>query len=186
ALQHGCAVHLGGGFHHAFADHGEGFCLVNDVAVAIRRMQRDGRIERAMVVDCDVHQGNGTASIFGTATPELFPLASVAAHADPSHAGPRRRAHLKTGETRDVFTVSLHQESNYPYWKPPSSIDVNLPDGTSDGEYLEWLETALKGARERFQPELLCYVSGADPYAEDQLGGLGLSIEGLKERDRRV
>jgi acetoin utilization deacetylase AcuC-like enzyme len=182
ALEEGCCVHLGGGFHHAFADHGEGFCLVNDVAVAIRCLQRDGRIARAMVVDCDVHQGNGTAAIFGTGDPEPFPRASWSA----SLLAPKRAAHVKTSATRDVFTVSLHQESNYPYWKPPSSIDVNLPEGTSDGEYMEWLETALKGARERFQPELLCYIAGADPYAEDQLGGLGLSIEGLKERDRRV
>ena len=182
ALKEGCCVHLGGGFHHAFADHGEGFCLVNDVAVAIRALQRDGRIARAMVVDCDVHQGNGTAAIFGTGDPEPFPRASWSA----SLLAPSRAAHVKTSATRDVFTVSLHQESNYPYWKPPSSIDVNLPDGTSDGEYLEWLETALKGAQERFQPELVCYIAGADPYAEDQLGGLGLSIEGLKERDRMV
>jgi acetoin utilization deacetylase AcuC-like enzyme len=182
ALEDGCCVHLGGGFHHAFADHGEGFCLVNDVAVAIRVMQRDGRIARAMVLDCDVHQGNGTAAIFGTGDPEPFPRASWSA----SLLAPRRAAHVKTSATRDVFTVSLHQESNYPYWKPASSIDVNLPDGTSDAEYMEWLKTALNGSRERFEPELLCYVSGADPYAEDQLGGLALSIEGLKERDRTV
>jgi acetoin utilization deacetylase AcuC-like enzyme len=180
ALEAGCAVHLGGGFHHAFADHGEGFCLVNDVAVAIRVMQRQERIVRAMVVDCDVHQGNGTASIFGTGDPEPFPHAAWSA----SLLAPRRPAHVKTSATRDVFTVSLHQESNYPYWKPASSIDVNLPDGTTDAEYLEWLERALKDARERFEPQLLCYVAGADPYREDQLGGLGLSIEGLRERDR--
>jgi acetoin utilization deacetylase AcuC-like enzyme len=182
ALQHGCCVHLGGGFHHAFADHGEGFCLLNDVAVAIRCMQRDGRIARAMVLDCDVHQGNGTAAIFGTGDPEPFPRASAAA----SLMAPRRPASVRTGTTRDVFTISLHQESNYPYWKPASSIDVNLPDGTGDGEYLEWLETALWEARARFAPELLCYVAGADPYAEDQLGGLGMTIEGLRRRDRRV
>jgi acetoin utilization deacetylase AcuC-like enzyme len=182
ALRHQCCVHLGGGFHHAFADHGEGFCLINDVAVAIRCMQRDGRIARAMVLDCDVHQGNGTAAIFGTGEPQPFPLPSWSA----SLLTPRRPAHVMTSATRDVFTVSLHQESNYPYWKPASSIDVNLPDGTTDSEYMEWLETALKGAMERFEPELICYVAGADPYVEDQLGGLALSIEGLKQRDLRV
>lgn len=182
ALRNECCIHIGGGFHHAFADHGEGFCLIHDVAIAIRCMQRDGHIARAMVIDCDVHQGNGTAAIFGTGDPEPFPRASWAA----SLLAPRRPANVKTSATRDVFTVSLHQESNYPYWKPASSIDVNLPDGTTDAEYLEWLETALKGARERFEPELICYVAGADPYREDQLGGLGLTIEGLKQRDRIV
>lgn len=182
ALRNECCVHIGGGFHHAFADHGEGFCLIHDVAVAIRCMQRDGHIARAMVIDCDVHQGNGTAAIFGTGDPEPFPRASWAA----SLLTPQRPANVKTSATRDVFTVSLHQESNYPYWKPASSIDVNLPDGTTDAEYLEWLETALKGASERFEPELICYIAGADPYKEDQLGGLGLTIEGLKQRDLMV
>jgi acetoin utilization deacetylase AcuC-like enzyme len=182
ALREGCCVHIGGGFHHAFADHGEGFCLINDVAIAIRRMQRDGRIGQAMVLDCDVHQGNGTAAIFGTGAPESFPQAAQSA----ALLAARGKAHVRTADARDVFTVSLHQENNYPYWKPPSSIDVNLPDGTTDAEYMEWLERALEDALERFEPELLCYVAGADPFAEDQLGGLALSIEGLKRRDLRV
>jgi acetoin utilization deacetylase AcuC-like enzyme len=182
ALRDNCCVHVGGGFHHAFADHGEGFCLINDVAVAIRCMQRDGNIARAMVIDCDVHQGNGTAAIFGTGDPEPFPRASWAA----SLLAPTRAAHVKTTASRDVFTVSLHQESNYPHWKPASSIDVNLPDGTTDSEYLEWLQTALKGAQERFEPELICYIAGADPYKGDQLGGLAMTIDGLKQRDLMV
>jgi acetoin utilization deacetylase AcuC-like enzyme len=182
ALRNHCCVHIGGGFHHAFADHGEGFCVINDVAIAIRRLQRDGQIARAMVVDCDVHQGNGTAAIFGTGAPEPFPQASWAA----SLVRPSRAANVKTSAARDVFTVSLHQESNYPYWKPPSSIDVNLPDNTTDAEYLEWLEIALKGSLERFAPELLCYVAGADPYQFDQLGGLSLTFDGLKQRDLMV
>ena len=182
ALRNNCCVHIGGGFHHAFADHGEGFCLINDIAVAIRCMQRDGHIARAMVIDCDVHQGNGTAAIFGTGDPEPFPRTSWAA----SILSPTRPANVKTSATRDVFTMSLHQESNYPHFKPASSIDVNLPDGTTDAEYLEWLDTALKGAKERFEPELVCYVAGADPYRGDQLGGLAMSIEGLKQRDLMV
>ncbi len=182
ALQNRCCVHLGGGFHHAFADHGEGFCLINDVAVAIRCMQRDGLIVRAMVIDCDAHQGNGTAAIFGTGDPEPFPRPSWSA----SLLTPTRAAHVKTSAARDVFTISLHQESNYPHWKPASSIDVNLADGTTDSEYLEWLETALNGALERFDPELICYVAGADPYQGDQLAGLGMSIDGLKQRDLMV
>ncbi len=182
ALQNRCCVHVGGGFHHAFADHGEGFCLVNDVAVAIRCMQRDGRIARAMVLDCDAHQGNGTAAIFGTGDPEPFPRPTWSA----SLLNPKRAANVKTSASRDVFTISLHQESNYPHWKPASSIDVNLPDGTTDAEYLEWLQTALNGASERFVPELICYVAGADPYKGDQLAGLGMTIEGLKQRDLMV
>jgi acetoin utilization deacetylase AcuC-like enzyme len=180
ALREGCCVHLGGGFHHAFADHGEGFCLINDIAIAIRCMQREGRIARAMVVDCDVHQGNGTAAIFGSARPEVFPAQQAAL------LTPQGAARIESSPARDVFTISLHQANNYPYWKPPSSIDVNLPDGTTDAEYLHWLERALKEALARFEPELICYVAGADPFVEDQLGGLGLSIEGLKQRDLRV
>ena len=180
SLHDGCCVHLGGGFHHAFADHGEGFCLINDIAIAIRCMQHEGRIARAMVVDCDVHQGNGTAAIFGTGALEVFPTQSA------SSMTPQRTAEIETSPARDVFTISFHQANNYPYWKPASSIDVNLPDGTTDAEYLSWLEKALEQAVQLFQPQLVCYVAGADPFAEDQLGGLALSIEGLKQRDLRV
>jgi acetoin utilization deacetylase AcuC-like enzyme len=182
ALRNHCCVHIGGGFHHAFPDHGEGFCLINDVAVAIRCMQRDGHIARAMVIDCDVHQGNGTAVIFGTGEPEPFPRVSWPS----ARVGARRAANVKRSETRDVFTVSLHQESNYPDWKPPSSIDVNLPDGTTDSEYLEWLGTTLKEAQAHFEPELICYIAGADPFKDDQLGGLAMTIDGLKQRDLMV
>ncbi len=154
ALQDGVGYNIGGGFHHAFPDHGEGFCAIHDVAVAIRRLQRDGLIRRAMVVDCDVHQGNGTASIFG---------------ADAS-----------------VFTLSIHQLNNYPPEKPPSDIDINLADETGDEEYLERLRRALVPALAGFQPDLVMYVAGADPYCQDQLGGLSLTLEGLRARDRLV
>jgi len=98
----------------------------------------------------------------------------------------RREAHMKTSSARDVFTISLHQENNYPAWKPASSVDVNLPDGTTDEEYLIWLGRSLEKAREEFEPELICYIAGADPYRDDQLGGLALTIEGLKRRDHMV
>ena len=180
ALREGCAFNLGGGFHHAFPDHGEGFCMIHDVAVAIRRMQKDRKIERAMTVDCDVHQGNGTAAIFGghAHNPGRLPSWSSAMfgmHADEIAA--------PSPPDSSVFTISLHQEHNYPNWKPASSIDVNLPDGTGDEDYLGWLDNALSSGLRSFTPELLCYVAGADPYREDQLGGLALSIEGLKRRD---
>jgi len=153
ARAHGLAVHLGGGLHHAYPEHGEGFCVFNDVAVAIRVLQRDGEIRRAAVVDLDVHHGNGTAAIFA---------------GDP-----------------DVFTLSMHQEHNYPAVKPPSTLDIGLRDGVSDAEYLARLEGALPQVT-GFAPDLVFYLAGADPYRDDQLGGLALTLDGLRQRDAMV
>ena len=153
ALHDRIGFNIGGGFHHAYPDHGEGFCAIHDVAVAIRALQHGRSIERALVVDCDVHHGNGTAAIFG--------------------------------EDRSVLTLSMHQFANYPHEKPPSTIDVHLQDGVGDEEYLERLQGALHVALS-FRPGLLVYLAGADPFREDQLGGLALSIDGLKRRDRMV
>ena len=154
ALRDGFGSNLSGGFHHAHPGHGEGFCAIHDVAVAIRRLQADGAIKKAMVVDTDVHHGNGTAAIF---------------RGDPT-----------------VFTLSIHQLNNYPALKPPSSVDLNLDDRVEDEEYLETLMPAVQQALDKFKPEILFYVGGADPYCEDQLGGLSLTKKGLMERDRRV
>src|SRR6266403_4336846 len=132
ALNDGVAVSIGGGFHHAFPDHGEGFCMIHDVAVAIRRMQRDGKIRTAMTVDCDVHHGNGTAAIFAGVSMPNGPLPS----ATPATLNPARHAKIRNAHAGDVFTMSLHQENNYPAWKPPSSIDVDLPDEIGDDDYL--------------------------------------------------
>ncbi len=154
ALEHGVAVHLGGGFHHAFEGHGEGFCLLNDVAVAVRTLTAEGAVERTAVVDLDVHHGNGTAAIF--------------AH-EPA-----------------VFTFSMHQENNYPALKPPSDLDLGLDDGTLDDEYLAALDQHLPAILDEHVPELVVYLAGADPYREDQLGGLSLTLEGLRRRDRTV
>ena len=154
ALEQRIAFNIGGGFHHGFADHGEGFCAINDIAVAICKLRREGIIERAMVVDCDVHHGNGTAAIFA---------------GDPS-----------------VFTISIHQFSNYPAVKPKSTIDVHLKDGAGDAEYLRRLNDAIQFPIAEYRPELLVYVAGADPYFQDQLGGLKLTLDGLMERDRLV
>ena len=189
ALEDGVAISLGGGFHHAFPDHGEGFCMIHDVAIAIRCMQRDGKIRTAMTVDCDVHQGNGTAVIFaGPRVPSdpLPPtLASVLDSTDHiAHPAPHERP--RSAHARDVFTISLHQQNNYPVFKPPSSLDLNLPDGMGDAEYLACVGDALSLGLSTFKPELICYLAGADPYREDQLGGLSLTIEGLKERDALV
>jgi len=182
ALRDGVGFNIGGGFHHAFPDHGEGFCMIHDVAVAIRRMQRDEKIRTAMTVDCDVHQGNGTAAIFAGVRVPSDPLPS----AGPVTVTASRSAKLRNAHAGDVFTISLHQEHNYPAWKPPSSIDVDLPDGIGDDDYLAWLDNALSSGLRQFEPELLCYIAGADPYREDQLGGLNLTIEGLKKRDELV
>src|SRR5215471_17918197 len=182
ALNEQVAFNIGGGFHHAFPDHGEGFCMIHDVAVAIRRMQRDDKITRAMTVDCDVHQGNGTAAIFAGVRVPSGPLPSTSA----STLNPATPAKVRNAHAGDVFTISLHQENNYPMWKPPSSIDVDLPDAIGDDDYLAWLDNALSSGLRQFDPELICYIAGADPYREDQLGGLSLTIEGLKRRDELV
>ncbi|MGD9905637.1 MAG: histone deacetylase [Vicinamibacterales bacterium] len=147
------AVHIGGGFHHAFAGHGEGFCLFNDVAVAIHDAFAGHRAHRAAVVDLDVHHGNGTAAIFA-------------------------------GDAR-VFTLSIHEDANYPAVKPPGSLDIGLPRGTGDADYLGRLGAALERTLEHY-PDLLVYLAGADPYLDDQLGGLALTMAGLRRRDRAV
>ena len=154
ALQEGISYNIGGGFHHAFRGHGEGFCAINDIAVGIRTLQEEGLAGRAMVIDCDVHHGNGTAAIF---------------------AG-----------DESVFTISIQQFHNYPAQKPPSDLDVHLEDGVADDEYLAALSGAIQKPLQTFEPHLVVYVAGADPYEDDQLGGLSLSIEGLLRRDKLV
>jgi len=146
------SCHIGGGLHHAFPNHGEGFCPFNDVAVAIRVLQASG-IERVAVVDLDVHHGNGTAFIF---------------ESDPR-----------------VFTFSVHQQYNYPMWKPRGSLDIGLADGVHDAAYLAALERALPTVMDS-APQCVFYLAGADPYGDDQLGGLNLTREGLRQRDRLV
>ena len=154
ALSEGLAVHLGGGFHHAFADHGEGFCLLNDTAVAAAKLLAEGRIRRAMVVDGDVHQGNGTASIFGG--------------------------------REEIFTFSIHQMDIYPAEKPAGSLDVGLWGGDGDARYLAEMNAHFPALYDSFKPDLVFFLAGADPLAGDRLGGLTLTQEGLRERDRIV
>jgi acetoin utilization deacetylase AcuC-like enzyme len=144
--------HIGGGLHHAFPNHGEGFCPFNDVAVAVRVLQGVGA-ERHAIVDLDVHHGNGTAFIF---------------------------------ERDDrVYTLSLHQQHNYPMWKPRGTRDVGLPDGVHDATYLRELEKVLPDVLAH-RPDCVFYLAGADPFEDDQLGGLRLTREGLRLRDRAV
>jgi acetoin utilization deacetylase AcuC-like enzyme len=153
ALASGIASNLAGGTHHAFPERGEGFCVLNDTAVAIRTLRRDNSIERAAVVDLDVHQGNGTATIF---------------EGDPA-----------------VFTFSMHGAKNYPIFKARSTLDVELPDGTGDEEYLRTLAEHLPRVFAH-RPDIVFYLGGADPFAGDKLGRLSLSIEGLRARDEFV
>jgi len=154
AIDNGVGVHIGGGFHHAFPDHGEGFCVFNDIAIGIRSLQNKGRIKKALVIDCDLHQGNGTAFIFKN--------------------------------DKEVFTFSIHQEYNYPAQKPPSDIDIGLFDNADDDEYLSQLSKHIPKIVDEFRPELIVYVAGADPYENDQLGGLRVSIKGLSKRDQFI
>jgi acetoin utilization deacetylase AcuC-like enzyme len=154
ALRDGFGANLGGGFHHAYPGHGEGFCAIHDVAVAIRRLQTDKAVSQAMVIDTDVHHGNGTAAIF---------------------AG-----------DESVFTISIHQENNYPPHKPPSNIDLNMWDRADDVKYLGELIPVVQKSLDDFRPDIVFYVGGADPFCEDQLGGLALTKRGLSERDRKV
>jgi acetoin utilization deacetylase AcuC-like enzyme len=146
-------MNLAGGFHHAFPGWAEGFCYINDVAVGVQRVRRDGLAARAMVVDCDLHQGNGTAYVFR--------------------------------DEPEVFTFSIHEEAIYPV-KRQSDLDVGLPGYCGGAEYLGLLERNLLKALDDHRPEFLLYVAGADPYAEDQLGTLALSIADLKRRDEMV
>ena len=153
ALDAGYGSNLAGGTHHSFADRGEGFCVLNDVAVAIRALRARKLIQRAAIVDCDVHQGNGTATIF---------------HGDT-----------------DTFTFSMHGANNYPLFKAQSTVDIELPDGTSDDAYLATLARHLPRVFTH-EPEIVFYLAGADPYEGDKLGRLKVSIDGLRERDAYV
>lgn len=154
ALAEGCGINLAGGTHHAHAAFGAGFCVFNDAAVAARAMQAEGRAGRIAVVDCDVHQGDGTAAILA-------------------------------GDS-SVFTLSLHGAKNFPFNKACSDLDVELPDGTGDADYLAALDDALAQAMTRSDPGLVIYLAGADPYQGDRLGRLSLSFDGLAARDQRV
>lgn len=154
ALREGLAGNLAGGTHHAFADHGEGFCVLNDVAIAIRRLQSEQRIERALVIDLDVHQGNGTAAIFD-------------------------------GDDT-VFTFSVHGERNYPARKMRSTLDVGLPDGICDDDYLAALRSHLPRLTEKFRPDLVFYLAGVDVAAGDRYGRFTLTDAGIRARERCV
>ena len=151
ALEDGLGIHLGGGFHHAFPDHGEGFCVLNDIAVAVRKIMAEKNVKKALIIDCDLHQGNGNAYIFR--------------------------------DDKNVFTFSVHQENNYPFYKPKSNMDIGLADRTKDKEYLAGLERNIPRIISDFKPDFIMYVAGADPYEHDRIGNLALTTGGLEKRD---
>ena len=154
ARRHGYAANSAAGSHHALYDTGAGYCVFNDLAVAANRLIAEGDAERILIVDLDVHQGDGTASL--------------------------------TAGREDIFTLSLHAEKNFPVRKANSSLDIALPDGVDDDGYLEALDRHLPKVIEAFQPDLVLYQAGVDAHAEDKLGRLALSDEGLDRRDNYV
>ena len=154
ALDDGVGINLGGGTHHAFAGSGKGFCTFNDVVVATRRLRTDGAIARVLVVDLDVHQGDGTHSMLGP---------------DP-----------------DATCLSINGGANYPFRRVPGDVEEDLPDGTGDDAYLATLERLLPSALDRGRPDICFYLAGADPYEDDRLGRLALTVDGLAARDAMV
>ncbi|MBX3595469.1 histone deacetylase [Sphingomonas sp.] len=152
AQAHGFAANTAGGSHHALHSTGAGYCIFNDLAIAAHRLAEEG--ERVLIVDCDVHQGDGTAA-------------------------------LTAGRTR-IATYSIHAERNFPVRKARSTLDVALPDGTDDAAYMDALSTSLPGLIDRFDPTLILYQAGVDPWEGDRLGRLALSREGLVVRDRWI
>jgi len=154
ALQDGIAGNLAGGTHHAMPDHGEGFCVYNDVAVAIKVLRQSKWVNKVMIIDVDVHQGNGNAAIFE--------------------------------DEPNVYTFSIHGEKNYPFVKPPSTLDVGLPDQTRDRQYIQTLTDSLDRVFNEFTPDLVFYLAGIDPLEEDHFGRLSLTMKGLEERERLV
>lgn len=154
ALDDGVAVHLGGGTHHAFKDQGQGYCVFNDSVIAVRALQAETQSKRVLILDCDVHQGNGTAALLQN---------------DPT-----------------AFTFSIHGKNNFPYRKVKSDLDIALDDGANDRVYLDALETGIRASLKQARADAVIYLAGADPYAEDRFGRLGVSKDGLAKRDRLV
>ncbi|HEY1112264.1 MAG TPA: histone deacetylase [Chitinophagaceae bacterium] len=154
ALVAGVALNVAGGTHHAFADRGEGFCLLNDFAVAANYLLRKRLAQKILIIDLDVHQGNGTAKVFEGVEP--------------------------------VFTFSMHGRNNYPFHKERSDLDVELPDGIGDEDYLGLLRHHLPLLLERERPDFVFYLSGVDILSTDKFGKLGVSLRGCQQRDETV
>ncbi|UZO81930.1 histone deacetylase [Aquimarina sp. ERC-38] len=154
AFKHGIAMNIAGGTHHAYADHGEAFCMLNDQAIGAAHLLAHQLVQKILIIDLDVHQGNGTAKIF------------------EDHS--------------DVFTFSMHGASNYPFKKEKSDLDIPLPKGTTDKEYLQILHKTLPKLIDKVQPDFIFYLSGVDILDTDKLGTLSCTIEGCKQRDQYI
>jgi acetoin utilization deacetylase AcuC-like enzyme len=154
ALRDGVAVNLAGGTHHAHHDFGSGYCILNDSIIAARALQAEGAVRRVVILDCDVHQGDGSARL--------------------------------AQDDRSIFTFSIHGAKNFPFHKATSDIDIELPDGTEDAEYLAMVEEGVGRALAASGADLAIYIAGADPYVGDTLGKMAISMEGLARRDRLV
>ncbi|MDR5591547.1 histone deacetylase [Christiangramia sp. SM2212] len=154
AIKYGVSMNIAGGTHHAFTDRAEAFCLLNDQAIGARYLQNKGKADKILIIDLDVHQGNGTAEIFKN--------------------------------DNSVFTFSMHGKGNYPFRKEKSDLDIELPDGTKDEEYLKRLKSTLPELIEKTKPDFIFYLCGVDILETDKLGRLSCSIDGCKERDRFV
>ena len=154
ALRSGMACHLAGGTHHAHYDFGSGYCVLNDLAITAMTLLAQNKVNRLLIFDCDVHQGDGTAAIL-------------------------------CGEPRAV-TCSIHCEKNFPARKQQSDIDVELPPGTKDDQYLEAVQHTLEQAIQVHQPDLILYDAGVDIYQDDPLGLLDISLAGIRTRDALV
>jgi acetoin utilization deacetylase AcuC-like enzyme len=173
ALEHGVAMNLAGGTHHAFPDHGEGFCVFNDVAITVRLLRREGLLRRAAVIDLDVHQGNGTHAVF-TGDDSVYTFSMHGAHNYPFRPMP------------DPSALAAH-ESPWGYAvRVPGTLDIELPDGTDDAEYLDRLAGALPRVLHDAQPDLVVFLAGADPHEGDRLGRMKLTFAGLERRDAMV
>ena len=154
ALEYGFAANTAGGSHHALADTGAGYCVFNDLAVAAIRLVDEGTVGRVLIVDCDVHQGDGTAAL--------------------------------TAGRPGIATYSIHAEKNFPARKAVSTLDVPLPDGVGDDDYLATLEETLAPMIDGFGPDLILYQAGVDPFEGDRLGRLSLTLDGLARRERLI
>jgi acetoin utilization deacetylase AcuC-like enzyme len=154
ALQHGVACHLAGGTHHAHPSHGSGFCILNDLAVAALAMIESGRVKKILILDCDVHQGDGTIAFFKDST--------------------------------NIIPVSWHCEENYPQIKQTAGINIAIPKGANDQEYLSILKSTLPTILAEHQPDFIFYDAGVDVHKDDRLGYVNLSDDGIFARDKYV
>jgi acetoin utilization deacetylase AcuC-like enzyme len=183
ALKYGVSMNTAGGTHHAFTDHGEGFCMLNDVAIAANYLMDNHLAKRILIVDLDVHQGNGTAEIFRKSSKKWTPDFKFQISEGVSSP---KSDFLNPTYTEGVFTFSVHGANNYPLHKEQSSLDIGLPDGVEDNYYLKTVRENLLKLFDTVEPDFVFFNSGVDVLATDKLGKLKLTQEGCRQRDLLV